>query len=134
MAPKDESELRDMLYTSVKHTSQVRLQLSLSKRKCARCTYERRILKLLKSAKVKYCQTGNDAAVIAIGSMTNYCIEAVDELDKTGLSCELINARFAKPLDYEMIDRVASKFSKIITVEENSLHGGFGSSVIGIYK
>lgn len=61
--------------------------------------------------------------------MVNYSLKAASILKEQGINCEVINMRFAKPLDSDMLDYVASKFSKIVTLEENNLPGGFGSGV-----
>jgi 1-deoxy-D-xylulose-5-phosphate synthase len=62
--------------------------------------------------------------------MTPDAIKAADELQKKGISAAVINARFAKPLDEKMITEFARKTGKIITLEENTLVGGFGSAVL----
>jgi 1-deoxy-D-xylulose-5-phosphate synthase len=72
---------------------------------------------------------GHDAALLALGSMVDYALKASDKLKEQGINCEVINMRFAKPLDTEMLDYAAEKFNKIITLEENNLPGGFGSAV-----
>jgi len=128
MAPKDESELRDMLFTAVMHCKgPVALRYP---RGNALGVPLKENFDLIEIGKSELIKRGEDAAVIAIGSMMNYAAEAVENLALNGISCELINARFAKPLDYKMLDDLAGRFNKIITVEENSLAGGFGSSVL----
>jgi 1-deoxy-D-xylulose-5-phosphate synthase len=72
---------------------------------------------------------GDDVALLALGSMVEYSLKAALKLKEQGISCEVINMRFAKPLDTEMLDKVAEKFQKVITLEENNLPGGFGSAV-----
>jgi 1-deoxy-D-xylulose-5-phosphate synthase len=67
--------------------------------------------------------------LLALGSMVDYALKVSQKLKEQGISCEVINMRFAKPLDTEILDSLASKFHKIITLEENNLPGGFGSAV-----
>jgi 1-deoxy-D-xylulose-5-phosphate synthase len=57
-------------------------------------------------------------------------MKAAEKLKPEGISCEVINMRFIKPLDTDMLDTIAEKHSKIITLEENTLVGGFGSGVL----
>ena len=73
---------------------------------------------------------GNDVALLALGSMVDYAQKTSKLLAENSISCELINMRFAKPLDTYMLDEIARKFKKIVTLEENSLAGGFGSGVV----
>ena len=69
-------------------------------------------------------------ALLAIGSMVDYAMKAAEKLKPEGISCEVINMRFAKPLDTNLLDRIAKKHSKVITLEESTLVGGFGSGVL----
>jgi len=62
--------------------------------------------------------------------MVRFATEAADRLLIENISVEVINMRFIKPLDTELLDKIAEKFDKIITVEENSIVGGFGSGVL----
>ena len=75
---------------------------------------------------------GNDVALLALGSMVDYSLKAADKLKEQGISCEVVNMRFAKPLDTDTLDKIAAKFHKVITLEENNLPGGFGSAVADI--
>ena len=61
--------------------------------------------------------------------MVDYSLKAAVKLKELGINCEVVNMRFAKPIDLDMLDKVAAKFQKIITLEENNLPGGFGSAV-----
>jgi 1-deoxy-D-xylulose-5-phosphate synthase len=128
MAPKDESELRDMLYTAVNYKKgPIALRYPRGSVIGVPVQEGFNIIEIGKSEVIK---KGFDAAVIALGSMVNPAMKAVAALEQEGINCELINARFAKPLDVEMLDRIATSFGKIITIEENALTGGFGSAVL----
>lgn len=128
MAPKDESELRDMLYTAteikgcpvaVRYPRGNALGVTLKPGFDA-----------IPVGKSEVLRKGQDAALIACGSMVSVSLKAAELLEKENIHCEVINARFIKPLDCQMLDDVASRFAKIITLEENSLVGGFGSGVL----
>jgi 1-deoxy-D-xylulose-5-phosphate synthase len=128
MAPKDEAELRNMVYTAVEHCKSpvavryprgsalgVKLEDGFSK------------IEIGKSEKLS---DGEDVAILAVGSMVNYAQKASDILKENGITCELINMRFIKPLDGKRLDEIAAKHDKIVTLEENNLPGGFGSAVL----
>ncbi|MCK4940607.1 1-deoxy-D-xylulose-5-phosphate synthase, partial [candidate division WOR-3 bacterium] len=72
---------------------------------------------------------GKNAAIIATGSMVTQAQEALPILRKKGVKPILVNARFVKPLDAVMLDKIAKQVRTIITVEENACHGGLGSAV-----
>jgi len=73
---------------------------------------------------------GKQLAILAVGSMVYPALQASAELEKQGISAEIVNARFVKPLDEKMLLSVLKRFDRIISVEENSLSGGFGSAVM----
>jgi 1-deoxy-D-xylulose-5-phosphate synthase len=72
---------------------------------------------------------GNDLDIIAIGSMVAPALEAAEILAERQIEASVVNARFAKPLDTEMLTDLCQRIKRIITIEENTLTGGFGASV-----
>jgi 1-deoxy-D-xylulose-5-phosphate synthase len=74
-------------------------------------------------------RTGSDVALIAIGNMVAKAERAAEILAAEGISAEVVNARFVKPLDTTMIDDVAKRVGRIITIEDGQIQGGFGSAV-----
>ena len=72
---------------------------------------------------------GTDLAIIATGSMVQPCKNVVNRLKSEGVSASLINGRFVKPLDTEALSEIAERFDRVVSVEENSVNGGFGSGV-----
>jgi 1-deoxy-D-xylulose-5-phosphate synthase len=66
--------------------------------------------------------------------MVDYAIKASSKLLVDGIHCEVINARFIKPLDKKLLDDLASKFDKIVTIEESTIVGGFGSGVMEYFS
>ena len=77
---------------------------------------------------------GNDAIIFAIGSTVYPSLEAAYQLEKGGIKVTVVNSRFVKPLDDEIILSLTRKIDKIITVEENALQGGFGSAVLEVLE
>ncbi|MBF0217754.1 MAG: 1-deoxy-D-xylulose-5-phosphate synthase [Candidatus Omnitrophica bacterium] len=73
---------------------------------------------------------GKEIAIIAVGSMVNIALKAAGILSSQGLEAAVINARFIKPLDEKMLEDVAHRFKRVITIEEGIMNGGFGSAVL----
>lgn len=73
---------------------------------------------------------GKDVTIAAIGKMTETALQAAELLSERGIRAEVINARFVKPLDERMILDSALKTRAIVTLEDNCIRGGFGSSVL----
>jgi 1-deoxy-D-xylulose-5-phosphate synthase len=127
MAPKDEAELRDMLYTAVKYKKG---PVSIRYPRGSSIGVEvKEGFTEIPIGKAEVLKSGKDVAVLSIGTMTNYAMNAAEKLEEESISTEVVNMRFAKPLDTALLDEVAGRFKKIVTVEENSLPGGFGSAV-----
>jgi 1-deoxy-D-xylulose-5-phosphate synthase len=128
MAPKDEAELRNMLYTAVEHCDgPVAVRYPRGSALGVPLKDEFEIIAIGKSEKLT---DGNDVALLALGVMVNYSMKAAAKLEEEGVKCEVINMRFAKPLDTECLDDIANRHTKIVTLEENNLPGGFGSGII----
>jgi len=128
MAPKDESELRDMLFTAVKYNGgPVALRYP---RGNGFGVPLKEGFDLVEIGKGETIKNGKDTVLLAVGSMVDYSIKAARILETDGINCEIVNMRFIKPLDKDLLDDVSGRFSKIITLEENSLIGGFGSAVL----
>lgn len=127
MAPKDEAELRNMLYTAVEYKNgPIALRYP---RGSALGVEVKPGFEKLEIGKAQKLTDGDDIALLALGSMVDYALKAASILKEQGINCEIINMRFAKPLDTFLLDEVAAKFNKILTLEENNLPGGFGSAV-----
>lgn len=76
---------------------------------------------------------GADVTIVAIGKMVSYAMEAADELHENGIEAEVINARFLKPLDEDVIVNSLSKTKRIVTIEDNVINCGLASSVEGVW-
>jgi 1-deoxy-D-xylulose-5-phosphate synthase len=83
----------------------------------------------LELGKAEILKEGNDFVIIALGSMVMPSFEAIEILEKQGLSGALINARFIRPLDVNLFASLGKKVKYIFTAEEGILEGGFGSAV-----
>lgn len=126
-SPKDENELQHLIYTAVKS----RLPMAVRyPRGAGTGAVMDETLRELPIGKGEVLREGRDVAILAIGATVNPALEAADELEKHGVGCRVINARFAKPLDAELILDTAGKVKRLVTVEENTIAGGFGSAVL----
>jgi 1-deoxy-D-xylulose-5-phosphate synthase len=75
-------------------------------------------------------KSGKDVVLFAIGAMVSPCLEASKILETNGIKAGVVNARFVKPLDEQMIRKMARDVGVIVTVEDNIIAGGFGSAVL----
>ena len=127
MAPKDENELQHMLYTAVHLKSPVAIRYPRGNG--ANVPLDDSFQKI-PVGKAELLREGAAAAIWALGNTVHPALRAAELLEEEGISCSVINARFVKPLDEELLCSLAEKGAPIITVEENVLHGGFGSAVL----
>jgi 1-deoxy-D-xylulose-5-phosphate synthase len=128
MAPKDEAELRDMLHTAVKYNKgPIALRYPRGEGFGVPMSEDFRELEIGVAERMR---EGRDVAILAVGDMAWRAMGAAERLAAEGISAEVINARFVKPLDTAMIDDVCSRFDKVITLENNVVAGGFGSGVL----
>lgn len=126
-APKDEEELRHLLYTGL---SQEEMPFVVRyPRGCGTGLSKREQLRKIEIGSWEKLCEGGDVAVLAVGSMVQNSLIASEKLKESGFAATIVNARFVKPMDLHMLDIIASKFDRIITVEENILQGGFGEGV-----
>ncbi len=127
MAPKDENELQHMLKTAVELGGPVAVRYPRGAGVGVPLDDE---LRPLACGRGEILTEGKDLALIAIGSTVYPALAAAEKLIGQGVSATVINARFVKPLDAELILWAARTHPKIITIEENVLAGGFGSAVL----
>jgi 1-deoxy-D-xylulose-5-phosphate synthase len=125
-APKDENELQHMLYTAVKSGKIMAVRYPRSPGLGVKMDAG---LKELPIGKGEILRQGNDVAILAIGSMVAPALEAAESLALQGIEATVVNARFVKPVDTELVIDLATRVKRIITVEENTLSGGFGNYV-----
>ncbi len=127
MAPKDENELQHMLKTALYAGAPMALRYP---RGAGYGVEMDRDLKSLETGKGELLVEGGDVCIVAIGSTVYPALQAAETLKGRGILAGVVNARFAKPLDADLILSVAGKTGCIVTVEENALQGGFGSAVL----
>ncbi len=127
MAPKDENEMQHMLYTAIQYNGPAALRyprgagegVELSENLCEIPIGEGELLR-----------QGKDILLLPIGNRVYPALEAARGLEKVGIDAAVINPRFIKPLDNELIIEWAEKTGRVVTVEDNARMGGFGSAVL----
>ncbi|MFH0992296.1 MAG: 1-deoxy-D-xylulose-5-phosphate synthase [bacterium] len=128
MAPKDEQELRDMLYTAVEYQAgPIALRYP---RGNAIGMEVRPGFRKLEIGKSEIVREGNTLAILAIGTMVQHALRAAALLADEGIDAEIVNMRFVKPIDDALLRTLAAKHTVFLTVEDNVIQGGFGSAVL----
>jgi len=127
MAPKDGPELEIMLEKAVEWDKPVSIRYP---RGNARQLVSLASCAPLEIGKAEALRSGKDLAILAVGSMVNTALEVGELLSRKGIEASVINARFIKPLDGQMLEDVFRKVKKIITIEEGIASGGFGTAVL----
>ena len=128
MAPKDEQELRDMLFTAVEY-KQGPIALRYPRGNALGVPLREGFQKL-EIGKSETLRTGKDIALLAIGNMTPNALKASELLHNEGIEAEVVNMRFVKPLDEDLLKSLAQRINTFITIEDNVICGGFGAGVL----
>jgi 1-deoxy-D-xylulose-5-phosphate synthase len=127
MVPKDESELRDMLYTAVRHTGgpvALRYPRGNGTGVPLKSGFD-----ALPIGVGETLRGGSHVAILAVGLMVQHALKAAELLAARGIDAEVVNMRFVKPLDTRLLEEILSRFTRIVTVEDNTVLGGFGAAV-----
>ncbi len=127
MAPKDEIELQRMLKTAVAHNGPIAVRYP---RGAGTGEPPKNLDRPIAMGKAEVVSEGEDIVIFAVGHCVREAIAARQQLQQEGIAATLVNARFVKPIDTETITGLVEKIPRVITIEENVLHGGFGSAVL----
>jgi len=131
MVPKDEDELRQMMKTAIECPRPVAFRYPRGKGEGVKRSP---VLRSIEIGKGEVLREGTDLLILAIGTTVYPSIRAAERLDTSGIHAAVINTRFLKPLDGDLIVEWAKKIGRILTVEENVLQGGFGSAVLELLQ
>lgn len=131
MAPKDEGEMRDMMLTMIDSDGPAAMRYPRGNGVGADIEREPRHLEI---GKGEILRDGGEVAIVAYGSMVYPSLEAAENLAKAGIEATVVNARFVKPLDAELILALARTKRLMVTVEEAYVSGGFGSAVLELLE
>lgn len=127
MAPKDEQELESMLEYGLSLDTPVALRYP---RGSGKGDKKINVCFPIEKGRSEVLRHGDDLAIFAVGPIVYNCLEAAEFLSAKGIDCSVVNARFVKPLDGQLLIDLACKVRALITVEEHVLTGGFGSAVL----
>lgn len=126
-SPMNEEELRNLMYSATKYDGPYSIRYPRGQGTMPNWRLPMREIPLGQGRIVK---EGEKVAILTIGHIGNYAVEACEMLEKDGLNPAHYDMRFVKPLDGDLLHEVFSKFSKVVTVEDGCLMGGFGSAVL----
>ncbi|HEY2988440.1 MAG TPA: 1-deoxy-D-xylulose-5-phosphate synthase [Candidatus Binatia bacterium] len=127
MAPKDENELRRMLKTAIEHNGPIALRYPRGEGWGVELEKEIRPLEI---GKGELLRQGKDIALIAVGNTVMPALKAAQDLAPLGIDAAVVNARFVKPLDRDLLADLLARIPRAIVVEDNVIQGGFGSAVL----
>ena len=127
MAPKDEDELQHMLFTAVNHNGPIAVRYPRGAGENVSLSAE---LKKLVIGRGELLREGKDILLLPVGNRVSPAMTAAEGLVKLGIDAAVINPRFIKPLDEELICQWGSQTGRIITIEDNARQGGFGSAIL----
>ena len=130
MAPKDENELRHMLYTALMHQGPVAIRYPRGRGEGATVEPEYRLIPV---GKAEIIREGKDIVIIALGSMVSPSVKAAMLLEMEELSVGVVNCRFVKPLDRELVS-FARPSGRVLVVEENVRQGGLSSAILELFS
>jgi 1-deoxy-D-xylulose-5-phosphate synthase len=128
MAPKDEAELQQMLVTGIEYTDGA-IAMRYPRGNGYGVALMEEGWEPLPIGKAEILRQGDDVLILGYGSMVYPAMQTAEILSEHGIEATVINARFVKPLDTELILPLAEKIGKVVTMEEGCLMGGFGSAV-----
>jgi 1-deoxy-D-xylulose-5-phosphate synthase len=128
-SPMNESELRNLLFTAQLPRNGKAFSIRYPRGQGVIPEW-RTPMEEVKIGSGRKVRDGEDLAILTLGHIGNYVIEAAERLQKKGVSIAHYDMRFVKPIDEEMLHTVFSRFKKIITVEDGCIQGGFGSAVL----
>ncbi|MBV8891294.1 MAG: 1-deoxy-D-xylulose-5-phosphate synthase, partial [Acidobacteria bacterium] len=129
MVPKDEDELADMLFTAMKHNGPIAIRYPRGVATGVEIKKQPKTLPIGKSELLLHGESPQ-VAIFALGALVPMGQDIARKLEDEGIAAALVNARFAKPIDVEMLEFYARHVRVILTLEDHVLRGGFGSAVL----
>jgi len=126
-SPMNEEELRDMMYTASEY-DEAAWAIRYPRGRATGMDYPEEF-KSMEIGKGEKLRDGDDIAILSFGPFGNYVMEVADDLESEGVNIAHFNMRFAKPLDTDLIDEICHTYEHIITIEDGTKLGGFGSAI-----
>ena len=126
-APKDGNELKNLLHTAINYNNG---PFSIRYPKDSSIAFDKEVYgENIPIGSWEVLREGKDIALLAVGSMVDKALNVANQLESNNIQCEVINCRFIKPMDKNYLNESLRNFSKIVTLEEGVLDGGFGEGV-----
>jgi 1-deoxy-D-xylulose-5-phosphate synthase len=126
-APKDGNELKDLLFTATNYNKG---PFSIRYPKESSINFDNKSPNIIEIGSWEVMNKGDDILILSVGSMVNRSMIAMEKLKEKNIQAEVINCRFIKPMDLDYLSNNFSRFSKVVTIEEGVLDGGFGEGVV----
>jgi len=127
MAPSDENELADMLYSAFSYDMPVAVRYPRGSGEGVGVKKERKLIHL---PQARIIREGRNMLFLGIGRGVGLALRAAEILQEQGIEASVVDARFVKPLDRELLGSLLRQFERVVTIEDNVLQGGFGSAVL----
>ncbi|MEO5782605.1 MAG: transketolase C-terminal domain-containing protein, partial [Ginsengibacter sp.] len=128
-APMNESELRDLMYTAQLEKTKNPFSIRYPRGEAVKAEWKTE-MKEIEIGKGRKIKDGKGIAILSFGHPGNFAAEAIRDVKRDGIDPAHYDMRFAKPLDEEMLHEVFSTYNKIITIEDGTVVGGFGSAIL----
>ncbi|MBN8701578.1 MAG: 1-deoxy-D-xylulose-5-phosphate synthase [Bacteroidetes bacterium] len=128
-APMNEEELRNLMYTAQLPETNAPFSIRYPRGNGVMTDWKKPFTKI-EIGKGRKIKAGEDVAILTIGHIGNYAVEACKQLEKEGINAAHYDMRFAKPIDEQLLHEVFTKHTKIVTVEDGCIMGGMGSAVL----
>jgi 1-deoxy-D-xylulose-5-phosphate synthase len=134
MAPSDENELRRMLRTALQHDGPCAIRFPRGAGEGVKLDAQPQPLAIGKGRVARPGGASPEVLLVAVGTALRSALAAADELSKEGIAVEVIDPRFVKPLDEELLCDAAGRIGRVVTVEESALQGGFGAACLEAFE
>lgn len=131
MSPKDENELQHMIYTALKLNKPVAVRFPRGSGVGIKLDTD---YKLMPYGKAEIIKPGGSICLAAVGRMVPEAVKASEILEKKGIACGVVNMRFIKPIDADVLKPYIDQHKTIFTIEEGTVTGGFGNGVAGMFE
>jgi 1-deoxy-D-xylulose-5-phosphate synthase len=128
-APMNEAELRDLMYTSQLEKTKNPFVIRYPRGEAVKAEWKT-VMKEIEIGKGRKIKDGEEIAILSFGHPGNFAAEAIRDVRKEGINPAHYDMRFVKPIDEELLHEVFNTYKKIITIEDGTVVGGFGSAVL----
>ena len=128
-APMNESELRNLMYTSQLEKTKNPFVIRYPRGEAVKAEWQTEMQEI-KIGTGRKLKDGEEIAILSFGHPGNFVAAAIRDVKRDGINPAHYDMRFAKPLDEKMLHEIFNKYSKIITVEDGTVKGGFGSAIL----